>query len=223
MVRDMRDALGRAQGDPPPWQHGVDDFVVAGKRLARRRRTGVAVGSSALAGVLAAGSLFAAHARIWRPASTSVVAINPATGGEQPTPSGGAASSPSRGSTTTAAAPRTTHLAEEELRAFTDAGYHYADAVLVARMWGPGTTVATAKTQLGEKLLLGYTPPIRPGDTASTVSNDAALAAFFDNGNTYDDAVRLAKLWRVSANAGDLGPVKVTAGRRLLAGHALPR
>jgi hypothetical protein len=57
---------------------------------------------------------------------------------------------------------------------------------------------------------------------AGTVSTDAALEAFFGGGHDYDDAVALAKLWKSGKSGEDLGDVKATAGRKLLAGHPLP-
>jgi uncharacterized protein YciW len=55
--------------------------------------------------------------------------------------------------------------------------------------------------------------------TLSQQEQDRALAAYFNAGYGYDDAVQLAKLWNM---AGDPGLVKVAAGERLLAGQTLP-
>ncbi|GAB1691961.1 hypothetical protein [Krasilnikovia sp. M28-CT-15] len=59
--------------------------------------------------------------------------------------------------------------------------------------------------------------------SASTVPSEAELQrefdAYFAAGYDYDDAVKLAKLWKSTA---DVGTVKAEAGRRLLAGQTLP-
>ena len=112
--------------------------------------------------------------------------------------------------------------ADAELAAFSGAGYGYDDAVLLSRLWAQGITPYDAKLQAGDKLLHHLAPPTRPGDTADTVSRDVALLAYADNGYGYDDAGRLAKLWHVKVSNGNLDDVKVTAGRKLLAGLRLP-
>jgi len=212
MVRDVHDALEQVLGDAPPWRRSLDDVVAAGRRARRRRRATVAAGSSAAA-VLAAGTLLAAprlFGDLRGPRDptplTSLNAAGPPTG---PRP---ARSSPSDVPTS----PR---------ERFRRAGYSYADAVLLARLWGGGMTVDAAKVDAGQKLLDGGTMPVLPGQTPETVSDDLAMDAFFNHGYDYTDATRLAKLWhRTSAAAGsDLSQIKVAAGRRLLAGQALPR
>jgi hypothetical protein len=69
-------------------------------------------------------------------------------------------------------------------------------------------------------------PP--PAATASSAVSDEAppqtleekrWEAYFAAGYTYDEAVRLQKLWKMK---GDIGDVKAEAGRRLLAGKKLP-
>jgi hypothetical protein len=57
-----------------------------------------------------------------------------------------------------------------------------------------------------------------PTTTPTLDAQDAALAAFFNAGYTYDDAVALAKLW----NSPDPFQVKATAGQDLLNGQHLP-
>ena len=108
------------------------------------------------------------------------------------------------------------------LRAFAGGGYGYDDAVLLARLWGEGLTPADAKARAGNKLLDGFPLPTRPGQTAATVSEDAATEAYFSHGYDYDDAVKLATLWHRGQDGDDLGGVKATAGRKLLAGITLP-
>ncbi|GIF14538.1 hypothetical protein [Actinoplanes teichomyceticus] len=69
--------------------------------------------------------------------------------------------------------------------------------------------------------------PATPAVTASVAPSTTPSAeptaewdAYFDAGYDYDDALRLARLWNMSTD--DIGGVKAEAGRRLLAGQALP-
>jgi hypothetical protein len=118
------------------------------------------------------------------------------------------------------ATPRGLPSPQAALRAFYRAGYDYDDAVLLARIWG--VSPAQAKAQAGRTLLIGQQPPVRPGQTAATVSDDAALAAYFASGYDYQDAVRLAAIWHQGKDGDDLTSTKTAAGRKLLAGITLP-
>lgn len=60
-------------------------------------------------------------------------------------------------------------------------------------------------------------PSVAP--SYSQAELDRAWAAYFAAGYGYEDAVRLAALWRTDKN---IGLVKAEAGRRLLAGETLP-
>jgi len=210
MVRDVHDALEQVLGDAPPWRRSLDDVVAAGRRARRRRRATVAAGSSAAA-VLAVGTLLAAP-RL----------LGDLRGPRDPTPltSLNAAGPPGPRPARTSPSDVPTSPRER----FRRAGYSYADAVLLARLWGGGMTADGAKVNAGQKLLDGAAVPVRPGQTPETVSDDLAMDAFFNRGYDYTDATRLARLWhRTSAAAGsDMSQVKVAAGRRLLAGQALP-
>ena len=106
--------------------------------------------------------------------------------------------------------------------AFVQAGYDHDDAVLLARLWGQGLSPADAEARAGQKLLGHLALPIRHGQTAATVSADAAMEAFFDNGYDGDDAKRLAAAWHTGSANGDLSEVKAAAGRKILAGIPLP-
>jgi hypothetical protein len=225
---DLRDALERAQGNPPPWRHTVDDFVVAGRRQVRRRRARVAIGSSALT-VLAAGGLLAG------PETAGFLPLNgsrPSTvapGAWTGTPSGsptptGAASSPSWYSGPPRCA--VTSIPDDfgvtpEWNAFFKAGYTYEDALLLSHLWGHGTITADAKICAGGELLHGRALPLRPGQTPQTAGEDVALQAYTNNGYTAADAAELAKLWKTPASS-DLTTVKVRAGREILGGQTLP-
>jgi len=64
---------------------------------------------------------------------------------------------------------------------------------------------------------------VAPAAASSAPPSQAELekdwAAYFAAGYDYDDAVGMAKIWK---STGDIASVKAEAGRRLLAGEALP-
>ena len=104
--------------------------------------------------------------------------------------------------------------------AFFKAGYDYNDAVQLAKLWKLADPY-TAKVAAGEKLLAGQTLPIKPtpGDNGPTESPDSlALDAYFKAGYDWNDAVKLAKLWKLA----DPSDAKVAAGKKLIAGQTLP-
>ncbi|MBN1171000.1 MAG: hypothetical protein JXA67_02400 [Micromonosporaceae bacterium] len=109
---------------------------------------------------------------------------------------------------------------DEELLAYFNAGYDYDDAVVLARYWNDGSPYQ-AKLDTGEALIKSgdkFKAEFQHGDTAWTVSDDFARAAYFNNGYDYADARRLAKVWHQT----DISTVKATAGRKILAGIKLP-
>jgi len=211
-------ALGRAVDDAPSWSRRVDDFVVEARRERGRRRARVAAGTS-VGAVLAVGVLASAPAvveALRRAPATSATGVHV---GGRPSADATAASAPPV--TPTAPTSRTGDPAAEQR--FLDAGYDYGDATLLARYWGLGLSPDEAKARAGEKLRDGVPLPVRHGQTASTVSQTVAMGAFFNNGYDYAEAARLAALWHRPSPGGDLSGVKALAGRRLLAGQALPR
>ncbi|MBI4943348.1 MAG: hypothetical protein HY830_21600 [Actinobacteria bacterium] len=121
--------------------------------------------------------------------------------------------------------PSGTPATQEELAeraaidAFLDAGFDSYDADLLARLWGQGDDALKAKVLAGNKLLAGGEVPIEHGQTAWTVSQDAALATYFNNGYDYDDALVLAEIW---SGVEDLVDVKANAGHKILDGLPLP-
>jgi cytochrome c556 len=107
---------------------------------------------------------------------------------------------------------------QAEVDAFFHAGYTVDDAVALAKLWKDKTPY-DAKVEGGTKLLAGEKLPIKPGSSPSSGNqDDAQLAAFFNAGYTYADAVKLAKMWKDKK----VYDAKVDAGRRLLAGQVLP-
>ena len=104
--------------------------------------------------------------------------------------------------------------------AFFAAKYTYDDAAKLAKMWHLPDAGA-AKVAAGKKLAAGETLPIKPGSAKpdpSIARDQARRDAYFNAGYDYNDAVRLAKLWKLS----DPGAAKVAAGKKLLAGQHLP-
>jgi hypothetical protein len=114
------------------------------------------------------------------------------------------------------------------LTAYFDAGYDYDDAVQLATLWHVKADIGDVKAEAGRRLLAGETLPFPatpnspdptpdPNDPAIK-AEQAQLAAFFDNGYTWTEAVKLAKIWHLA----DPSDAKVKAGKKLLAGETLP-
>ena len=110
-------------------------------------------------------------------------------------------------------------------------GYSYTDAVNLMKVWKlKGDDAYTGKIAGGQALLEGKKLPIKhqedpetpaePPADESAPGDDGAFAAYFNAGYDYDDAVKLAKLWKMDKN--DIGAVKIAAGKKLLAGKKLP-
>lgn len=115
---------------------------------------------------------------------------------------------------------------DRDLNAYFDAGYGYNDAVQLGKLWNE-TDMQQIKTQAGQKLLAGQTLPIPPtgtNDTAPAASGSvdaaqqAAIDAYFAANYTYNDTLKLGKLW----NETDVLQIKTRAGQALLAGQKLP-
>jgi hypothetical protein len=184
------------------------------RRYLRRRRSAQIVGGTVLgAGLLAGGSNL--------PASLLPGATLPVTPVVATTPP---------------AAPHTvpTSLSQAELGpdldAYDRAGYGYDDAVRLAAIWHTEVNLGYVKAEAGHLLLAGRTLPIpphpdpsdapAPASASASADHDAAAAraTFFKAGYTFDDAVRLAGLWKLS----DPADAKIEAGQKLLAGEPLP-
>jgi hypothetical protein len=104
------------------------------------------------------------------------------------------------------------------VEAFFNAGYVWEDAVQLAALWKLPDP-SDAKVAAGKKLEAGQKLPIQPKpENVAAAKDSAAMRKFFDAGYTYDDAVKLAKLW----NLKDASAAKVVAGQKLLAGQTLP-
>ena len=113
---------------------------------------------------------------------------------------------------------------EEQMQLWFDAyfgaGYDYDDAEQLSRLWKVPPN--EAKVEGGRRLAAGETLPIvaTPGDNEFDASPEAdkRRQAFFDEGYVYEDAQRLAQIWKLDS----VGDAKVEAGKQLLAGKKLP-
>jgi len=113
---------------------------------------------------------------------------------------------------------------DKDWAAYFAAGYGYNDAVTLAKLWHlNGNDIGAVKAEAGRRLLAGETLPIKPGPEDSTPPSvdpkeAAAVAKYFAAGYNYKDAVKLARLWKLS----DPYQAKVLGGKKLLAGETLP-
>jgi hypothetical protein len=105
---------------------------------------------------------------------------------------------------------------QKRLDAYFAAGFNYDDAVKLAKLWKLADPYA-AKVEGGKRLLADKKLPVKPSAVAEA-KEAARVNAFFNAGYDYDDAVKLAKLWKKS----DPYQAKIEAGKRLLAGDTLP-
>jgi hypothetical protein len=108
---------------------------------------------------------------------------------------------------------------QAEVDAFFKAGFTYDDAVHLSKLWSTKTPY-DAKVEGGEKLLAGDKLPVAPGSSkpVGQRKKDVAVDAFFTKGYNYEDAAKLAKLWKTKSTYD----AKVEAGLKLLAGQSLP-
>ncbi len=118
-------------------------------------------------------------------------------------------------------APSLTEL-ERDLNAYFTAGYDLANAKALAKIWNMSSKsgdLEAVKAEAGSRLLAGQKLPVTPEAAVEVDPNEAAaISEFFDVGYNYDDAVKLAKLWKTA----DPYEAKVLAGQKLLDGETLP-
>ncbi|GGL12345.1 hypothetical protein [Mangrovihabitans endophyticus] len=103
-----------------------------------------------------------------------------------------------------------------QVAAFFDAGYDYDDAAKLARLWHKPTPY-DAKVEGGKRVLAGQDLPVQPDPSTGSVTA-LRVDAFFAAGYDYDDAAKLAKLWKKTTPYD----AKAEGGKRLLAGETLP-
>ncbi|MGW4943425.1 hypothetical protein ACWEOZ_17770 [Actinoplanes sp. NPDC004185] len=105
---------------------------------------------------------------------------------------------------------------QKQLDAYFAAGYNYDDAVKLAKLWKLADPFS-AKVEGGKRLLAKKKLPVKPSAVAEA-KETARVNKFFAAGYDYDDAVKLAKLWKLA----DPYSAKIEGGKRLLAGDSLP-
>jgi hypothetical protein len=116
--------------------------------------------------------------------------------------------------------PEVTADPKEEARreAYFAAGYDWDDAVKLAKIWKLSDP-SEAKTKGGKLLLAGKKLPVKPDPANVAEAREAArVSAFFDAGYDVEDAIKLAKMWKLE----DAYAAKVAGGKLLLAGKKLP-
>jgi hypothetical protein len=175
------------------------DVLVKAKAIARsihRRRWAVrATGGAVLASGLVAGGI----ALPGRAApSHSNQAVKVASGADSPS-----------------ASPTPAYTQAQELDAYFAAGYDYADAVQLSKLWND-SDINHVKAMAGLDLLQGQPLAVKPSGTPEAPV-DSDVSAFFAAGYTYDDAVALSKLWHNSSYQA-----KVEGGKKLLDHQPLP-
>lgn len=105
-------------------------------------------------------------------------------------------------------------------------GYSGEDAEVLAEQWGlsPGEAKVAAGRELKVVGVLPFVDPptVDAGEGGYVYvpapGDDAAIAAFFDSGHDYDDAVALAAHWGL----GEPFEAKLKAGELLRSGESLP-
>jgi hypothetical protein len=146
-------------------------------------------------------------------------------GGDHPTANGVSMVAP-------AAAPSASAVTEEQaFEAYFKQGYGYDEALKLATIWKKDAgNPAAIKVEAGRRLLAGETLPVQPMPDAPgagvpetevpeiTQEQQKAISEFFNTGYTYDDAVKLAKIWKLE----DAYAAKIEGGERLLDDKKLP-
>jgi hypothetical protein len=181
----------------------ADDVLLKSREIARsihRRRWAVrATGGAVLASGLVAGGIALPGRGGASPANSAAVSVA----------SGGGSSSPS------AAPSSAAYTTAQDMAAYFAAGYDYTDATQLATLWNE-TDINQVKADAGQKLLEGQTLPVQPSGTPETPVN-TDVSAFFAAGYTYNDAVKLGKLWHISSYQA-----KAKAGKELVNHQPVP-
>jgi hypothetical protein len=180
------------------------------RKYRRRRRGAQAAGGAVLGAGLLAGAIQVPSLLAGRQPDTFTM-VAPAA-------------EPSASAVPSAAAPPTEKELQERWDAYFGAGYDYEDAVRLAKLWKSRDDIGTIKAEAGRRLLAGETLPIEPtpeeepAEEPTDPAESAAVQKFFDAGYVWDDAVRLADLWKLA----DPYQAKVAGGEKLRDGQKLP-
>jgi hypothetical protein len=181
-------------------------------RSYQRRRWGVQAGGAVLGVSLIAG------------AAITLPGLLPGQD-KQTSVGAGAATMPNMAPAATPSLPPSEAELQKQYDAYYNAGYDYDDAVKLAVLWRSKDEPGAIKAEAGRRLLAGETLPLKPTPNDPETPADEIspteqkrLDAYFEAGYDYDDAVRLAKIWKLA----DPFAAKVEAGKRLLADKKLP-
>ncbi|GLY97626.1 hypothetical protein [Actinoplanes sp. NBRC 103695] len=110
---------------------------------------------------------------------------------------------------------------EKALDKYFASGYDLNEGRKLAKLWKmEDKELIQVKAIAGQKLLDGEKLPVKPGSPPVEQSDAESkqVAKFFEEGYDYDDAAKLAKLWKKPTPYD----AKVEGGKRLLAGQTLP-
>ena len=115
---------------------------------------------------------------------------------------------------------------QKQYDAYFNAGYDYDDALKLAKKWKMSTAddnIGAVKVRAGQWLIDGKRLPVQPSNDPDDVDvvtpkEEQQVNAFFGAGYDYDDAVRLAKLWKKPTPY----EAKIAGGKKILAGESLP-
>jgi hypothetical protein len=129
---------------------------------------------------------------------------------------------PSPSLSPTPAASPTMSALDKQYQAYFGAGYDYADAVKLAKLWKMDKNeIDQVKAKAGKLLLDGKKLPssVKPDPVQKqSAQEEKRVNAFFDAGYDVDDAIQLKKIWKTK----DAYAAKVLGGKKLLAGDELP-
>lgn len=109
---------------------------------------------------------------------------------------------------------------QRALDAYFEAGYNFDDAVKLAKIWKL-KDISEVKATAGQRLLDGKKVPIEPSGSGESHQSEAEsnqVGAFFAEGYDYNDAVQLAKIWKLKTPYD----AKIAGGEKILAGETLP-
>jgi len=190
------------------------------RRYRRRRRAAQSAGGAVLGAGLVAGTVAAPgwlNATNNRHSGSSLSLAAPAP---QPTPTPlGSPSALASPLALVSPSPLTSAQQDQAVSVYFAAGYDYNDALALAQLWHMPGDPSTVKAEAGRRLLAGQTLPFKPSAAGvATAAEDGDLNAYFAAGYTYEDAVGLAQLWKIS----DPYQAKIDGGAKLLAGETLP-
>src|SRR4029453_17016790 len=127
-----------------------------------------------------------------KPAETFTMVAPAAPGSATPSPSPSVSPSLSK-----------EDLYQKRMDAYFGAGYGYDDALKLAKLWKMDKADAlSVKAEAGKRLLAGKKLPIKPApdvpvsEEPEDPKNEARWSAYFNAGYDYDDAVKLARIWK---------------------------